>query len=103
MSQEKDSSSPSNIMQQANQMRTQMKDLEKQLAQQILTTKHAGIQIMMNGEGAIKNITFDPEIQSDTLVESQCDLLTALNQAQKAVDNNRENCIMSILSNIHTQ
>ena len=95
-----DNTPPHNLMEKANYMRKNMGSLEKELSEARLREKHQGIQVQITGDGKIESITFDPEIQNNSLHSYSSKITEAVNKAYIACERNRQNQLLSILSQI---
>lgn len=103
MTENNDILSPKNLVEKANHMRKNIHDMEKNLENEILLERYQGIQVHIRGDGVIEKLTIDPEMQTTPIIECVNILVQAVNKALQGCEKNRQNNLLSILSQIDEQ
>ena len=90
-----------NLIRQANQMQTKMKQLQEELAEKEYQSSSGGgaIQVTIKGENHISALTISPEIFKDGDAEMLQDMLTtAINDALSTAKKDQEEECLSIIN-----
>ncbi|MEC8064259.1 MAG: YbaB/EbfC family nucleoid-associated protein [Pseudomonadota bacterium] len=103
MTEKTDTLSPKNLVEKANYMRKNIQDMEKNLENEMLLERYQGIQVHIRGNGVIEKLTIDPEVQAKPMIECADILVQAVNKALQGCEKNRQNNLLSILSQIDEQ
>ena len=93
-----------NLIRQANQMQTKMKQLQEELAEKEYQSSSGGgaIQVTIKGENHISALTISPEIFKDGDAEMLQDMLTtAINDALSTAKKDQEEEMAKVTGNMN--